>query len=523
MLRTQFFPAIRAACILGLIFALTPAASAQIGRPAEKPKPVEPTQNFTVKPREGEVRATWLRFGEGDALATPARTAETMRRLREIGFNTVYVSVWQDGYPMWPSDAFAAATSGLPGAARIAPEMQAPRDLLSEALIEAHRHGLLFIADFDGGLASTRRDRESPLRRREEWNLKDAKGAAMGPRNSSWLNPAHPDVRALMIALVSEVVDRYDIDGVQINERFCWADPSLGYDPAAKDLFAKENSGAAPPADPREPGWTRWKTQKGVTLLREIAAAVKARRPGLIMSFAAPTPKEAIDQWCCDWPSLVRLGLFDEIVVRAFRPDMSAFKVAWDEAVTAVAGRRPEMTIGIRASGPGGPDLTWTDLKSHIEIARTAKAGGFALISDRAITFTYAAALTDFFAVSTTGQVRHPLRPLTWRPGVLKPERMNTRGRLLVVRGLRGGVYRVIAGGKEPGVWLESTIRIAEASAVITEEQAAMLSGGGTIEFLVDRRPENAQAIPDPSLPTTPPPGTTPSAPKPAGGPGGGS
>ena len=40
-----------------------------------------------------EVRGTWLTTTANSAIATPERSAETMRRLREIGLNTVYVEV----------------------------------------------------------------------------------------------------------------------------------------------------------------------------------------------------------------------------------------------------------------------------------------------------------------------------------------------------------------------------------------------------------------------------------------------
>ena len=43
-----------------------------------------------VQPKP-EVRGTWLTTTANDALTTPAQTANTMKRLREIGLNTVYV------------------------------------------------------------------------------------------------------------------------------------------------------------------------------------------------------------------------------------------------------------------------------------------------------------------------------------------------------------------------------------------------------------------------------------------------
>src|SRR5213593_1916288 len=54
-----------------------------------------------------EVRGTWLTTTANDALATPAQIAATMKRLREIGLNTVYVECWKNGYTEFPSTTLA--------------------------------------------------------------------------------------------------------------------------------------------------------------------------------------------------------------------------------------------------------------------------------------------------------------------------------------------------------------------------------------------------------------------------------
>ena len=51
-----------------------------------------------------EVRGTWITTTANSAIATPAHTGDTMSRLREIGFNTVYVGAWKNGYTQFPSD-----------------------------------------------------------------------------------------------------------------------------------------------------------------------------------------------------------------------------------------------------------------------------------------------------------------------------------------------------------------------------------------------------------------------------------
>ena len=57
-----------------------------------------------VAPMRAEVRGTWLTTTGNDALATPEKTAASMRALRAIGLNTVYVEVWKNGYTQFPSE-----------------------------------------------------------------------------------------------------------------------------------------------------------------------------------------------------------------------------------------------------------------------------------------------------------------------------------------------------------------------------------------------------------------------------------
>ena len=55
-------------------------------------------------PSRPQVRGTWLTTTANDALASPEHTARTMRRLREIGLNTVYIEAWKNGYTQFPSE-----------------------------------------------------------------------------------------------------------------------------------------------------------------------------------------------------------------------------------------------------------------------------------------------------------------------------------------------------------------------------------------------------------------------------------
>ncbi|MFO0046342.1 MAG: family 10 glycosylhydrolase, partial [Armatimonadota bacterium] len=97
-----------------------------------------------------EVRGTWLTTTANEAISSPANTSVTMKRLREIGLNTVYVEIWKNGYTEFPSNTAKKFTNSE---LRInsSPSGAIQRDLLQETLIEAHRNGLIYIAWFEYG------------------------------------------------------------------------------------------------------------------------------------------------------------------------------------------------------------------------------------------------------------------------------------------------------------------------------------------------------------------------------------
>ena len=49
-----------------------------------------------------------------------------------------------------------------------------------------------------------------------------------------WLNPLHPDAQELLIGIVVEAVKKYDLDGVQLDDRIVWPSLEMGYDDFTK-------------------------------------------------------------------------------------------------------------------------------------------------------------------------------------------------------------------------------------------------------------------------------------------------
>ena len=143
--------------------------------------------------------------------------------------------------------------------------------------------------------------------------------------NLAWLNPMHPEVRQFLIDLIVDVVERYPVDGIQLDDHFSLP-ISMGYDPYSVKLYQESHGGALPPEDPSAPGWIAWRAHSITTLLTDITQAVKQVRPEAIISVSPNPPGFAYRKYLQDWIQWVNLGIVDEVVVQLYRDDLNIFE-----------------------------------------------------------------------------------------------------------------------------------------------------------------------------------------------------
>lgn len=362
-----------------------------------------------------EVRGTWLTTTGNDALSTPQKTAETMRRLREIGLNTVYVECWKNGYSEWPSEVMKKLV-GVPMKINNTPaELQ--RDLLRESLDEARRNDLVVIAWMEYGFMAAYTDTHNELRAlglKEGWLTTTRDGQLVGKQNPFvWMNPLHPVPQQLLIDLAVEIVTNYDVDGVQLDDRIAMP-VEMGYDPYTVELYRKEHNGAEPPADPRDPAWVQWRADKITAYARRFASEVRgaAKRPIIVSVSPAPFPW-SLENYCCDWPRWVAFEgdeRWDEFIPQNYRMNFERTRDSIRECIDALpadvphAGRR--LLAGIRVVGDG-PDMPEPDLLQSIEYTRDANIGGHVLWFSRGVLDLYPDALRRFYG----GIAPHPHPP----------------------------------------------------------------------------------------------------------------
>jgi uncharacterized lipoprotein YddW (UPF0748 family) len=478
---------------------LAPAARAAAA-PAGQPQAPAVTANAPPAPVRQEVRATWLTTTANTALASPAATGATMRALREIGLNTVYVESWKNGYTQFPSRVLerTIGVATRPGQALQDPSdnpgTRPARDLLEEALIEAHRQGLVCVAWFEYGFMAAHGSTHNHLRRlKPEWLSRDRRGQEVAPNGFVWMNPLRPEVRAFLLELTLEAIGRYDLDGVQFDDRIVWPHVTMGYDDYTRAAYAAEHGGRAPPDDPHDAAWMRWRAGKLDALARPFAAALRAALPGRAVSLSPAVYPWSYENYLLDWPSWGRWPAAErwtEVVPQAYRFSLEAFERTWAEQVQALqqAGsyRARELLAGIRIVGDGR-DSSWEQLRGSIELTRRLGNGGHALWFSRGVLDLYARELAAYY--SESGPARSPFFPAGWRQPSLALHTPTDQGaqrlwRLPQRQPLR---YRLIGHDGQRWHYLEQTVPAgAETLALEPRWQAA--------ELLVDRRGERPGA-----------------------------
>lgn len=292
------------------------------------------------------------------------RMDEVMARLAQYRLNTVYTAVWNRGYTLYPSRVALRA-----GSLSRAPLTSLPllpfQDALSEAVYQAHRQHLRLIPWFEYGLMLPV---NSPIARKHpDWLT----ATRSGGKENGWLNPFHPTVQQFLVDLIVEVVQRYPVDGIQLDDHF-GLPIEFGYDPYTSKLYQADHDGASPPSNPANSEWIAWRAERLTQLMAKITKAIKAERGGAIVSLSPHAPKFAYQRYLQDWMRWVKLGLVDEVIVQVYRQDLTALKAElYNGGFRSSLRQTVPISIGLY-TGPVFAAKKIYNLRHEVEAVRVA-------------------------------------------------------------------------------------------------------------------------------------------------------
>ena len=377
-----------------------------------------------------EIRGVWITNVASTVLFSPWGISHAIDQLADLQFNTVYPVVWNRGKAFYHSEAL----QNLTGQAidPLLDLMHPAQDPLAEMIQLGHRKDMRVLPWFEYGfmvplnskLAKAHPDwltcRQNGARSlTDEAFDPEIESADKGflaklldsgaPNEIAWLNPMHPSVQGLLLAMVEEVITQYQVDGIQFDDHFSLP-VEFGYDPYTLSLYQAEHSGQSPPRNPADADWIRWRAGKLSKFVEILHARVTAGCPNCTLSLSPNPAKFAYRFYLQDWRTWVRNGWIDDLVVQVYRDDLAQFDSELDKRTLQEAGDRIPVSIGI-LTGTWQRPISFEQIRQQVTHSRHRHFAG--------VSFFYWDTLWSYFTPESPAQRRENFRALLQtQPGI---------------------------------------------------------------------------------------------------------
>ncbi|MDX2072721.1 MAG: family 10 glycosylhydrolase [Haliscomenobacter sp.] len=289
----------------------------------------------------GAIRGIWV-TAQDSVLDSKTNIQKAVENCKKAGINNIYVSTWNRGRTLYPSaimmERFGVAIDPRFG----------KRDPLKELVEAAHAEKIKVHAWFEYGFASAQGDSGAYLLKKYPYY------AAIGPDGKgieknglTWMNAFHPLVQNFVKSLVLEVVKRYDLDGIQGDNRLTAAPSLAGYDAYTLAEYKKEHGRLAPPINHLDSNWIQWRAHRLNKFGKDLYQSVKAAKPNVLVSMAPNVYPSSLQEYLQDWPSWLREGYVDYVVVQLYSYKLDEYEKILKETIQQVGSKKGQLYAGV--------------------------------------------------------------------------------------------------------------------------------------------------------------------------------
>jgi uncharacterized lipoprotein YddW (UPF0748 family) len=357
----------------------------------------EKTYTLTINTmaQETGVRAFWIPDpSHSTFLTSRAEMVKGVALAKELNFNTLYVGAWAKTRTLYPSQVLAdnsSYTSDRDG--MFTPNYgNGTGDPLSDLIEVAHAEGLKVILWYEYGFMARWGSAPSPqndkiLEVRPHWAGRgiNNQGTDTVPSNYNntdyYYNAYHPEVQQFLLDLIMEAVNRYDIDGVQGDDRLPAMPRNSGYDYYTVAKYKAENNGQSPPLSPSNPAWVRWRVNILNQFGHRIFETVKAAKPNVLVTNSPNPYPWAFDNLMQEWPAWLDAGSVEILSVQCYRYSIGAYQSTINEVLSYFKnhgdGNLKRLSPGIILYGSAGltdPDLVLQKMRYNRSVGITGES-----------------------------------------------------------------------------------------------------------------------------------------------------
>lgn len=279
------------------------------------------------------IKGTWITNVASDALRSQENIKRTVANCKQNGLNHIFVVVWNNGVTLYPSKVLKRYTGILQDS------VYKNFDPISCIVTEAHKAGLKVHAWFEFGFSFAYQDSNSAwLKKYPQWAGRKKDGSLLVKNGFYWWSSLNPAVQQFMKELVLEVVKKYEVDGIQGDDRLPAMPAEGGYDAYSQQLYAQEHDGQLPPENPTEKNFLKWKADKLSAFGKTLYTAVKKQRASCMVGWAPGPYPWSKEEYLQDWPVWLKQGYADYIIPQLYRYSIEAYEKILKELTDSIPG-----------------------------------------------------------------------------------------------------------------------------------------------------------------------------------------
>lgn len=278
-----------------------------------------------------QIHGVWFDRGSMVSLGNAESLKIRLAQLARAGMTDIFVETINAGFPIYPNSIMQPIQNPL----------IKDWDPLATAVQEGHALGLRVHAwvwcfavgnirhNRILGWSSEEKGPVLSLGRLENQQLLMNDGSSVPKgQHEYWLDPASYDAQQFLADWYAEIVDRYAVDGLQldyIRYPFQSSTQRAGYNPLS--LYNFYQATGLRPTSENQGAFDRWKIENVSRFVAKVNKTLKLKKPDLILSaavFALPTQDrlKAIQQ---DWETWSKRGWIDWLIPMAYTENTVAF------------------------------------------------------------------------------------------------------------------------------------------------------------------------------------------------------
>ena len=172
-----------------------------------------------------------------------------------------------------------------------------------------------------------------------------------------------------------EVIQTYDVVGIQGDDRFPAMPFNAGYDDETKRLY-KVKHGTNPPSDGKDPIWTNFRANMLTQYLARLFKEVKGVKNDCIVSISPSPYSFGLKNLMQDSEVWVKQGIVDFLHPQLYKTSFADYKKEVDSLKTRLTASQLKKVVPGIAFTANGVNLKTSDITQSVQYNRSQGLGG---------------------------------------------------------------------------------------------------------------------------------------------------